>query len=248
MPLTLTATTRDAVKERTARLRRAGGIPAVVYGPGFAATSIAVQAREFKTTFAKAGETQIIELTVGQASWPVLVHDFQRDPMTGAVSHIDFLKIVMDRVLTASVPLQFVGVAPAVKDLGGVLITNLREVEVKALPDHIPAHISVDVTGLKAYRQEILARDLVLPAGVTLVTNPGSSIIAVLPPRTQAELEALSEKVEEKVADVASAKPEKTAEGEAAPAEGDKASATKEGAKEGVKAKAAAPPAAKTKK
>lgn len=225
-------------------LRRRGLIPAVVYGPGQPSASVQVERQAFLKVFAAAGETQLVELKLGSEAIPVLVHDYQRDPLSDQITHVDFLRVVMDKAIAAKVPLKFAGISPAAKDLGGVIVTNLREIEVKARPNQIPAFLAVDLSGLKHFHEEILVSTLALPAGVTLLTAANLAIISVLPPRTQSELDALSGTVEEKVEEVETVKREKApAEGEAAEGEVAGAPAAAGKAEPAEKAKAGASPA-----
>ena len=226
MKTVLTAEAREISGSKVSKLRKDSLIPAVVYGPDLKPAKIQVNARSFAKVFAAAGETQTIELMVGDQKIPALVHDLQRDPISNSITHIDFLQISMNRPIHAEVPLKFEGISPAAKSQGAVIVTTLREIEVKALPNNIPAFLSVDLGALHNYHDEILVSDLKLPADVTLVTNQDLSIVSALPPRTQTELEALNEKVEAKVEDVETLKQktpeEKAAEAAAAKTEGEK--------------------------
>ena len=243
MKIALDAQSR--VKETAFKLRRTGWVPGIVYGAGLPeALAIKVERKAFQSAFKSAGETQVIELKVGDKTVSVLLHDYQRDPMTNAVIHVDFLAISKDKRFKIDVPLKFTGVAPAVKNLGGVLITNLRELEIEAVPGSLPAFLEVSLASLVNYHDEILAQDVKMPEGAKVMNEPHVSIVAVLPPRTQAELESLSGVVEEKVEEVGADKV-----GKAEEAEGEAAAGAAPGAKPaaGVKPAAPAPKAAPAK-
>lgn len=215
MSFTLTVESRGKAAAKPKTIRKRGFVPAVLYGPEIKNQSIQVDRRQFLKTFSKAGETQVIDLVVdGKDTVPVLVQDFQRDPVSGMVTHIDFMQISMKRAITTEVPLKFVGVAPAVKELGGVFLTNLRNVEVKGLPQAIPPVIEVDISSLKAFYEEILVGDIAVPEDVEVLTSKELSVASILPPRTLKELTSLDEEVEEDIESVESSKPLKEAEGE----------------------------------
>lgn len=214
MKLTLNVKKRGTLKPN--QMRRQGLLPAVIYGPDLAEPKVLeLNAKEFQQIFKEAGETQIIEATEGKLTWPVLVHNYQRDPISAMISHVDLLVVSQNRKIVTHIPLHFSGLAPAVKSLGGVLITNLRQIEVEAIPGTIPARLEVDLGGLVAFHDEILVGDLPIPEGVEVLTEVHLSVVSVLPPRTQAEIESLDEVVEERVEDVGADKVGKIEEDEA---------------------------------
>jgi large subunit ribosomal protein L25 len=108
----------------------------------------------------------------------------------------------MDKTLTAEVQLIFEGEAPAVKSLDGILVKNITEVEVEALPKDLPHEIKVDISSLDSFDKHIRIKDLQLPLGVKILAEAGEVVVLVKPPRTEEELKALEEKPEEKVEEV----------------------------------------------
>lgn len=189
----------------------AGMIKAVVYGPGAKNASIAVDEKEFKKVLKQAGESSLVELFVEKEKRPVLIHDIQRDPLTGSVIHIDFYQPDLTEEVQVAVPLVFEGIAPAEKDLGGTLNKNMQEIEVKALPQNLPHEITVSIEGLKTFEDHILVKDLVMPKDVTAVKGPDEIVAAVLPP--QKIEEELAQEITEDVESIEKVeKPEKEEE------------------------------------
>lgn len=116
-------------------VRAEGKIPAVLYGPGIEPVSVAVNSTEFEKLYSEAGESTLVDFSVDSGkSVKVLIQDVQYNPLTRRVSHVDFRQIRMDKEIEAAIELVFVGVAPAVKELGGTLMTPASEINIKCLP------------------------------------------------------------------------------------------------------------------
>lgn len=167
---TLQALPRES-KANLAKLRSEERIPAVVYGMGIESTPLSVDRRDFIKLFKETGETEVIELELDGKKHPVLVHDMDVNAVTHSVLHIDFYRVDMNKAVEVTVPIVFVGEAPAEKMGLGVLIKALQEVEIEVLPTDIPHEISVDVSSLDTLEANIYARDLKLPKSATLVTE-----------------------------------------------------------------------------
>jgi len=187
----LDAQRRTIVGKKVRRLRRQGLIPAVVYGFGFdKPQSITLVSREIERAYVQMGKSAIIRLTVeGSPVRSVLIHDVQFDHTHRYVTHVDFLAPNMNEVLTVGVPLALVGDAPAVRNGDGILVQDLTEVQVSALPDQIPAALTLDVSHMTEISAQITAGDIELPAGVTLITPAEDVIVTV----SQAQLVAEDE-------------------------------------------------------
>jgi len=202
MELELKAQVRDILGKKLKTLREKGIIPAVVYGPGYKPMSIQVDYEEFRKVFEQAGESTLIKLKVGEHVKNVLIHEVATDPISDRFIHVDFYQVRMDKVITAEVPFVFGGEAPAVKSLDGVLLKNITEVEVEALPKDLPHEIKVDISSLDNFEKHIRIKDLELPPGVKISADPEEVIVSVIPPRTEEELKALEKKSEEKIEEV----------------------------------------------
>jgi len=208
--ISLNAKIRKDFGKKTRAIKKAGGIPAVVYGPGVKNVSVAVDEKEFKKVFQKVGESSFIELLVGKEKKSVLVHEIQKDPVSEKIIHIDFFQASLTNEIEVKIPLIFKGVAPAEKDLGGTLVKNISEIEIKSLPHNLPHEIIVNIDSLKTFEDHILIKDLNLPAGVKVLKKPDEIIISVLPP--QKVEEDLAVPIEEKVEEVAKVEKEKKKE------------------------------------
>ncbi|MEK7228370.1 MAG: 50S ribosomal protein L25 [Patescibacteria group bacterium] len=173
--LVLQATKRAG--EKTDSVRASGRIPAVFYGFGKESTPVSVPSIDFIKLFKQAGETTAITLDLGSEKVPTLIHDIQRDPVTGEPIHVDFLVVDMNKEAEVSVPIEFTGLAEAEKSGIGMVMKVMHEVEVRALPANLPHSIVVDITELITLQDVIHAKDLALPSGVSLVTN-GEDVVA----------------------------------------------------------------------
>lgn len=211
--ISLQAKTRESLGKKTKSIKRSGGIPAVVYGPGVKNVNVQVDEKEFKKVFQKAGESSLIELTIEgeKEKRPVLVAEIQKDPLSGKIIHVDFFQASLKEEVEVAIPLIFEGIAPAEKDLGGTLNKNITELPVKALPQNLPHEIKVDVSLLKTFEDHILVKDIALPANVQALKNPDEIVAAVLPPQ---DVEAeLAKEIKEEVENVEKVeKPEKAEE------------------------------------
>lgn len=221
MELTLKVQKREILGRKAKELRRQEQIPGIIYGHGIKSIPIKIDKHSFIKLFQEAGETTIISLELdGAKSYDVLVHGVQKDPVSDEIIHVDFYKIKSGEEMTVEVPLVFEGEAPAVKDLGGILVTNLREITVKALPKNLPHDIKLNLAALKDFDQHLTVADLPRLEGVKYLADDEEVIALVEPPRSQQELDALSEEVKEEVSEVEGVadkeeQEEKEAEGEA---------------------------------
>ncbi len=175
--LILQATNRT--NEKPADIRASGRIPAVFYGFGKESTPVSIPAIEFTKLFKEAGETTAITLDLGGQKVPTLIHDMQRDPVTGEVTHVDFLVVDMNKEAEVAVPIEFTGLADAEKSGVGVVMKVMYEIEVRALPADLPHSVTVDLTPLATLSDVIHAKDITLPKGVVLVGNEEDVVASV---------------------------------------------------------------------
>lgn len=207
--LTLGSTKRNK-EEKVSILRRKGVIPGVLYGPKTENTVVQVDEKEFGKVYKEAGESSLVTLEIDSKKSPVLIRDVQRDPLRGGIIHIDFYQPPLDKEIEVMVPLVFEGEALAVKDLGGTLIRNMHEVEIKALPQNLPHEIKVDISGLTTFEDKILIKDLVLDSEVEVLREPEDLVAQVVPAEdVESELE---QPVEEDVDSVETTKEAEPAE------------------------------------
>ena len=176
-----------------AQLRKSGekiekdNCAAVVYGPGVESKSLSVKRIDLEKIFAIAGESNLINLsieTIGDVK--VLIKDIQRSVLKNIMTHVDFYQVNMTKKITTTIPLVFVGESKAVKELGGVLIKNMDELEVECLPSDLVDHIEVNIAALAELHDAIFVRDLKVASSMEILNDAGSSIATVIEPRTEA--------------------------------------------------------------
>ena len=205
----LKAKVREVLGRKVKTLRKKGIIPAVVYGLKAKSIPLEIDYSEFEKVYKEAGESTVIKLKVKSQKSKVdelknaLIYDVAMDSVSDKFIHVDFYEVRMDKPITAVVPLVFEGEAPAVKNLEGVLVKNITEIEVEALPANLPHEIKVDISVLKTFDDLIHIKDLKIPDGVKISINPDEIVALVSPPRSDEELKSLEEKVEEKIEEVA---------------------------------------------
>jgi large subunit ribosomal protein L25 len=178
MTTTLTATKREGTPDA---IRAQELVPAIYYGSGKDAVSITVPLKEFTKALKEAGESTTISLQLGGEKINTLIHDIQRDPLSGLPIHIDFLVIDMNKEIEVAVPIEFTGLAAAEKNGLGTLVKVMYDVQVKALPANLPHSVTVDVTGLATLDDQIHAKDIALGDKVELITNPDEVVALVTP-------------------------------------------------------------------
>jgi large subunit ribosomal protein L25 len=159
------------------RLRRAGRIPAVIYGRKGEPVSIDLDAQEFMKGVKGISESTIVGVDVDGKVRDAFVKDTQRDIRDGNIVHVDFYEIEGNALLRTRVSLHLYGTPAGVRE-GGILETPLRDIEVECLPKDLPERLDVDIAALKV-NQSIHVRDLALGSGVKLISNPDQVVALV---------------------------------------------------------------------
>lgn len=191
MVLSLEYTKRD-VKTNNDTLRAEGKVPAVFYGKKQESTPVTLDVKEFEKVWKEAGESTVVVLKSDGEEYETLIHDVSIDPVSEAPLHADFYAFEKGKKLEVDVSLEFVGVSPAVKDLGGTLAKVMHELSIEAVPSKLPQQIDVDISVLVDFESQIKAKDLILPEGVELAVDP-EEVIALV---TEAKEEEEEEPVE----------------------------------------------------
>ena len=173
------------IQESLTTLRKSGKMPAVFYGPKDPSTPIKLSLVDFKKAWKTAGESTVVSLEGDGIDADVLIHQVDLDPVTDVAIHADFYAIEKGKKLAVDVPLEFIGVAPAVKDLGAVLVKVLHEVEIEALPKDLPHTLQVDISSLLNFDSVLTAAEIKLPAGVTLKIKPEDVVASVYEPKEE---------------------------------------------------------------
>ncbi len=174
MPETFVAEPRETLGKRVAVMRRGGVIPGNIFGRGIPSTAVQLPERDVRRIITGHGLNTLFELEVAGERVPrsVVVRAVQRHPVSKALQHVDFYQVDLGRRMQAAVPIHVIGEAPAVHTYKALLLHGVDNVLVEALPAQMPTHIDVSVDGLAELESVMTVADLVLPAGVIVLTSP----------------------------------------------------------------------------
>ena len=212
-PITLQASPRTVMGKHVKQLRRAGLVPGVIQGHQLSPQRIQIPVKDVERVARQAGSSARVELHVeGETRGRnVVVRSVSHDVLSGVPTHVDLYQVRMDEPMLAEVPIHLTGEAPAVTMENGILLSMIAHVRVRALPAHMPAAIAADVSGLAHVDDAIHVRDLHVPAGVEVVTDPDEMVAKVNAPRIAVELAeeaAAASEVAAEAAEAAEAAPE----------------------------------------
>lgn len=186
----LKAVKREVVGKQVKALRRAGQLPAVIYGRHVQPISISLEAHGTGLIMNKLTSSTLVTIELDGKEYPALVRERQRNYIKGNLTHVDFMAVDLTEKIRATVGVHFVGVSPAVKDYNGVLVKNLEKLEVECLPTDLPERVNVDISILKQIGDGIRVRDVDADlSDKVLVLNDQDEMVAVV----------TAEKVEEAV-------------------------------------------------
>ncbi|MSU76118.1 50S ribosomal protein L25 [Patescibacteria group bacterium] len=187
---TLKAEPREITGRKVKQLRRDGVVPVVLYGHHVEPKNLTIARGELEKVYRKAGRSAMVTMKMSDGDQTVLIHEIQRDPRTGQYLHADLFQVKMDEKIKATVPIHTDGESPAVRELDGILVTNLNELEIGCLPGDLPSEIIVDLAALKTFEDAITVADLKIPEGVEVLSEAETNVVAVQPPKTEEQLEA----------------------------------------------------------
>ncbi len=195
MKFDLAVEIRQGVGKGSARqLRRAGKVPAVLYGQGECLLLVAKPDDLVKILRSHAASTSLISLSVNGADAKskriALLRDYQVDPVTGEVLHADLFEVLMDKPIRVKVPVHLTGGQPTGLKDGGILHHNTREIHIECLPSAMPDSIEVDASHLNI-NQGIHLKEIPKPEGVRFLDDPDQMVVSVAAPMSEAKLEAL---------------------------------------------------------
>lgn len=188
--LKLEAKRREVLGSKVKNLLKEGLIPAEIYGHGFENIHVSIPFNDFLKVFKEAGESSLISVSVDGKSFPAIIYEVQKDVLGDNIIHVDFYRVHMDEKIQATIPLVFVGEAPAVKEKGGVLVKSVEEVEVEALPGDLPHQLEVDLSSLVELHQSLHGRDIKTPDGVKVLIEPEMGIATVTEQQKEEVVEA----------------------------------------------------------
>jgi large subunit ribosomal protein L25 len=224
--VTIQATKREQSGKGFARsLRRAGKIPAVVYGHGYEPISLTLDGtvlnKMFQSGHEDAAEFQLINLQIDSdgstVEKKVMIKEIQRHPLQQHIEHVDFFAVKMDEPVVAPVHIRLHGKPEGVK-LGGILRHIIREIEVKSLPADIPSHIDLEISHLQI-GDSIHVSELELPEKVNVLTDPSAAVVNIMLPTVVKEDEPEEEEIEGEGEGEGEGEQKEEPDGESAPKE-----------------------------
>jgi large subunit ribosomal protein L25 len=186
----LKADGRKVIGKQVRALRRAGLLPAVLYGHHIQPKAISLNHRDASRILPRVSSSQLIQVEVEGERYPVLVREKQRHPITSSLLHVDFQTVSMTEKLRAMVRIELTGDAPAVKNYNGVLVTGQEEIEVECLPSDLINRIVVDLSVLTDIGNAIHVRDLPIPATLHVLTETDELVVLVTAPAAEEKPEA----------------------------------------------------------
>lgn len=169
----------------TKRLRKAGIIPAHVFGRGEEPEAIQIDAKTFEQFLRSHAATNIITLNLPGHTQTVLLRHLQHEPATSKILHADFFRVTMEERIRVKLPLHFVGEAPAVKIEGGVLLHLLEALDVECRASDLVEHLDVDISSLTQIGDILHAKAIALPQGYTLFTDAEEPVVKVAASRAE---------------------------------------------------------------
>jgi large subunit ribosomal protein L25 len=188
----LKASRRDVIGKQVKAIRRAGQLPAIMYGRHIEKpVAIVLDTRDTTRALAKVSSSSLVMIDLDGQEIPALIREKQRDFIKNRLLHIDFLVVSLTEKLTASVSIELTGLSLAVKDFNAVLVTGLSEIEVECLPTDLPERIVVDLGALAKVGDAIHVRDLVLAENIKVLSSPEEMIIIATAAKVEEVVEAV---------------------------------------------------------
>ena len=173
----LKATKREVLGRKVGALRRAGKLPAVLYGHGIASTPIMLEAHEASLKLSHLTSSSLMMIDLDGKEYPALVREKQRDYLKNRLLHVDFQVISMTEKITTKVGIELTGTAPAVKAFSAVIVTVLNELEIECMPQDLPERVVIDISGLTEVGASIHVRDVVISDRVKILGDPAETIV-----------------------------------------------------------------------
>ncbi len=181
----LTATKRDVLGKQVGALRRAGKLPAVLYGRHTESTPILLDAHEASLKLARLTSSSLVTISLDGKEYPTLVRDKQRHPLKNQLVHLDFQALSLTEKTHARVGIELRGTAPAVKAFDATIVHGVTDLEVSCLPQDLPERVVVDISGLAEPGDSIHIRDLKLPDQVEILSDPDEVVVSVTAARAE---------------------------------------------------------------
>ena len=184
----VSAEPREVVGKKVSTLRRQGILPAVVYGAKRESENIQLDARAFGVLMRTTTRNTLVDLKIGKSRpLPALLQQVHEHPVRRHPVHVDFLVVSITEAITIDVPINYMGDSSAADKLGGTLLHMRESVSISALATALPHAIDLDITPLDNFDAVLHVRDLVVPEGVTILTDGDEPLARVQPPRVEEE-------------------------------------------------------------
>ncbi|MEW6400696.1 MAG: 50S ribosomal protein L25 [Chloroflexota bacterium] len=191
----LKAVKRDVTGKQVKAMRRAGQLPAVIYGRRVDPIAIALDAHDASLLLGRLTSSSLVTIELDGQEYPSLVREKQRNYIKGTLTHIDFMAVSLTEKIRASVRVEFTGVSLAVKDYNAVFMHGLDELEVECLPTELPERVTVDIAALKQIGDSIHVGDITLGENVRILDAPDTMVAIAAAPKVEEEAPAGAEAV-----------------------------------------------------
>jgi large subunit ribosomal protein L25 len=181
------ATKRSVTGKQVRALRRAGELPAVIYGHKLEPVNISLNFRDATRILNHITASSLVTIELDGKQYPTLVRERQRNPVKSVYVHVDFQVVSMTEKIRAKVAIHLTGLSPAVKDFSAILVTGYSELEVEAFPQDLPERIMVDTSTILKIGDGIHVRDLVVSDKVKILDNASEMIVLATAPKAEVE-------------------------------------------------------------
>ncbi|MBN2245003.1 MAG: 50S ribosomal protein L25 [Candidatus Aminicenantes bacterium] len=200
MTITIKGEKRELFGKNEARRARSKGmLPAILYGKGIENVPLILEKKDvFSILKSETGENTIFKVAFDSEKIDTMIKDFQLDPVTDQILHVDLVQIALDKMIRVTVPFSLIGEAVGVKAEGGFVDSLTREVEIECLPKDIPESIQVDINGLHL-NQSVKIGDVIPPEGVKILDDPHSLVVLIGSPTKEEEKAAEGAEEEEEI-------------------------------------------------
>jgi large subunit ribosomal protein L25 len=168
---------RDVIGKQVKAMRRAGKLPAVIYGRHTDPIIVTLDAHSASLALGRLTSSSLVTIDLDGTEYPALVREKQRDYIKNRLLHVDFLTVSLNETLHANVAVTLVGISGAVKDYNAVLVTNLQSLAVESLPADLPERIDVDISVLARPGEGIRVRDLIVSDKVRVLDDPDTMVV-----------------------------------------------------------------------
>ena len=187
---------REVTGKQVKALRRAGKLPAVMFGYQVESTPITLDTHEVTKLLGRLSSSSIVTIDLDGKQYPTLVREKQRDYIKNRLLHVDFQVVSLTEKIRSQVRIELTGTAPAVTDYSAIIVNSMTELEVEGLPADLPERIMVDISNLVKIGDGVHVRDVVVPDEVVIIDDPDEIIVHATAPRVEEVEEVVPEEVE----------------------------------------------------